>query len=284
MPKFKAGDSLIVTTPSSDRRNYSICNDEIETHRYLIAVKNAATSRGGSRSMHESASPGTELSAELACGGLSLASGHHHLLVAGGIGITPMLSLAQKLAREGDGKFDLLYIASSRDEAAYADVLETAEFRDRVTLHFSSEHGGRRYDLRPWLRDNGGGRHLYYCGPPSMMEALRLMSIHWPREMVHFESFGRTCANRVGDEPFRIRQSTTGRLFHVGKDQSILDALREGGLEPAAGCESGTCGKCRLLLIFGEVDHRDAHLAPEERLFAIMPCVSRGVDVIELEF
>jgi phthalate 4,5-dioxygenase reductase subunit len=285
LSRITAGGSLIVQTPSGELRNYSICNDDTERHRYVIAVKREAVSRGGSQSMHEAAIEGTALSVEVARTGLWLAKGHRHLLLAGGIGITTMLSLARRLSRGQDGDFHLIYLARSRREAAYADVVLGPAFGGRSTCHFSTEHDGRRFDLGPWLEDNSDGSHLYYCGPTGMMDAVRLGSIHWPRSRVHAEQFRKDEVGALDNEPFEVRQAATGRVFQVREDQTILDALRAMGMKPAASCESGTCGRCLMPLISGKVDHRDVYLDGEGRASSILPCVSRGSGgVIELDF
>ena len=285
LPAIVAGSSLIVQTPSGERRNYSICGDDRETRRYVIAVKREAESRGGSRSMHDGALEGTVLSVEIARTGIRIVEGPRHLLIAGGIGITSMLGLAHRLLRGRDGEFQLIYLARSLSEAAYADVIRSRDFARHAICHFSAENGGRRFDLRPWLRDNGTGTHLYYCGPDGMMDAVRLGSIHWPRSHVHAEQFKSAGLGGVDNEAFEIRQAKTGRTFRVREDQTILDALREAGFKPAASCESGTCGTCRMPMVAGVADHRDVYLNPEERASAIMPCVSRNFgSVIELDF
>ncbi|SEG66705.1 phthalate 4,5-dioxygenase, reductase subunit [Methylobacterium sp. 190mf] len=283
LPEFEAGSSLIVQTPSSERRNYSLCNDDRERHRYVIAVKREPTSRGGSQSMHDEAHERVVLEVELAQNGLRLGHGRRHLLVAGGIGITPMMSLIRRLTKDSLNEFRLLYLARSQAEAAYAEDLGRMELGGALTCHFSSEHGGRRFDIRPMLKDNGTGTHLYCCGPDQLMRSIGLNSIHWPRSHVHFERFGSLPKTRAGDQAFSVRQVSTGRIFHVGEDETILDSLRRADLKPDASCESGTCGKCRMTLVAGEADHRDMYLAPEDRLSSIMPCVSRAAGGAELE-
>lgn len=283
LPEFEAGSSLIVQTPSSERRNYSLCNDDRERHRYVIAVRRETTSRGGSQSMHDEAHEGIALEVELAQNGLRLGHGRRHLLIAGGIGITPMMSLIRRLTKDPLNEFRLLYLARSQADAAYAEDLTRMDLGHALTFHFSSEHGGGHFDIRPMLKDNDTASHLYCCGPDQLMRSVELCSIHWPRSYVHFERFGSVSKTRAGDEAFSVRQVSTGRVFHVGQDETILDALRRADLKPDASCESGTCGKCRMTLVAGEADHRDMYLAPEDRLSSIMPCVSRAVGGADLE-
>lgn len=236
--------------------------------------------------MHDEAMPGTVISGELARKGLHLGPGQRHLLIAGGIGITPILSLVRALVCRQDDSFRVFYLARSRFEAAYANELLAIAGKARATLHFSEEHKGARLDLRPLLRDNGTGEHLYYCGPSALMRQLGQMSIHWPRSRVHFEEFSPAPRAAGANEAFWVKQSSTGQVFRVAEDQSILDALRAAGKRPAASCESGTCGKCRMGLVSGEADHRDMYLTPEERESALMPCVSRAAEdaTLELDF
>lgn len=284
LPAFEAGMHLQVQTPAGKMRCYSICNDDTERFRYVICVKRESSGRGGSRSMHAEARAQTGLVASLADNGLPLVEARRYLLIAGGIGITPILSLFRRLRRSGHPDYHLIYTAMSTAQMAYHDELGSPELRDRVTLHCDREQGGRYFDFWPLLR-RPDQTHVYYCGPAPMMEALRLMTIHWPRRAVHCESFSGGASQAGSDRPFSVRQASTGRVFDIAAQQTILEALRKQGLKPASSCESGICGTCRMRVISGEVDHRDMVLSAEERLTFMMPCVSRAAGaMLELDF
>lgn len=268
-------------------RQYSLCGAQSDTSRYLIAVKREATSRGGSSSMVETLKPGDTLEIGAPVNQFPLDDrARSFLLIAGGIGITPMLAMALALAEEGSRRFRLVYLTRDNESTAFLDQLTSPELKASVTLHQDGGNPDRAFDLWPLLEKPGSvsGQHVYCCGPSGLMEAVRDMTGHWPSGAVHFESFGVDTAPRADDRAFRVACRRSGVEFEVPVGRSILEVARAQGITVPSSCESGTCGSCRTELLAGEADHRDLVLLPEEQASQIMVCVSRArSERLELE-
>lgn len=280
LPPFTAGAHLRVKTPAGDQRHYSLCNDPAERDRYCIAVKREAAGRGGSRSLVDGVHAGDLLEVcapqnqfELDPRARSL------LLVAGGIGLTPLMAMTRALRAEGTRRFRLVVL--TRDEAStpFLDELRSPEFAPHVTLHHDGGDPARSLDLWPLLEKPGSatGVHVYCCGPKPLMDAVRDMTGHWSSAAVHFESFGADTAPRAEDTAFEVQLARSGHCLTVPPGRTLLQTLREQGLEVPSSCESGTCGSCRTGLLGGEADHRDLVLLDEQKSSQIMVCVSRAL-------
>ena len=196
------------------------------------------------------------------------------ILVAGGIGITPIRSMIRHLRNTSDRPWKLYYLCRDAASTPYADELADPALRGKVLLHHDRGDPAQSYDLWPVL-EKPKGAHLYCCGPKGLMDAVRDMTGHWSSSAVHFEDFAvRNVARGEDDKPFVVRFQ--GESIEVAADESILHALRAAGHRIPSSCESGTCGSCRMKLVGGEADHRDLVLTDEERLTNIMVCVSRA--------
>ena len=277
LPAFAPGAHLLVQAPTGATRRYSLCNPPSESSHYLIAVKREAAGRGGSLSIVDRIEVGDRLYASLPRNEFELkATAPSFLLIAGGIGITPIRSMVHHLAQAAGKPFKLLYLTRQRDMTAFADELAHAPFRDQVVIHHDYGDPGRAFDLWPLL-EKPRGVHLYCCGPRSLLEAVRDMTGHWPTSAVHFEDFGEAQPAPVGrDTAFTVRIGAGGPPIEVPAHLSILEALRAHGHRLPSSCESGTCGTCRMKLLAGDPDHRDLVLTDAERRHAIMICVSRA--------
>jgi phthalate 4,5-dioxygenase reductase subunit len=274
---FTPGAHLEVRVPCGVVRTYSLCNDAAERDRYVIAVKHEPVGRGGSASLVAEARPGTRLAASPPRNNFELdARARNVLFIAGGIGITPIMPMLLQLDSNGQARCKLVYCTRSPEVTAFRDELLAPRFHGRVAIHHDGGDPARAFDLWPLL-DRPAGRHLYCCGPRSMMEAVRDMTGHWPSSAVHFESFVDGAAtHKTSDHGFRVRLARSGVVVEVPADRSILEALRAAGHEVASSCESGTCGTCRTRLLGGDPDHRDLVLTDAERADHIMLCVSRA--------
>lgn len=272
---FTSGSHVIVRTPSGDERKYSLSNDPAERDRYVIAVKREANGRGGSLSMADGLHVGDTLSVSEPHDDFPLVpSSAGYVLIAGGIGITPIISMARHLLSEGRGNFRLYYLTRDAASTAFLEDLRAPEFTGKVVVHHDGGDPAQGYDLWPILEKPRG--HVYCCGPRGLMDAVRDMTGHWSSSAVHFEAFVDGSQPQPNDEPFTVRIAKTGETIDVPVGTSILEALRKAGHAVPYSCESGSCGSCRTQLVSGDVEHRDFVLTPDEYATNIMVCVSRG--------
>jgi phthalate 4,5-dioxygenase reductase subunit len=277
LPPFTPGAHIGVVAPNGSSRKYSLANDCTERDRYVIAVKREGAGRGGSASLVDDARVGTTLACSTPRNDFPLdAKARRYLFVAGGIGITPILSMVREIARTGDKPYRLYYLTRSAEDTAFADALAAPEYAGHVVVHHDHGDPGRSFDLWP-LFERPSPAHVYCCGPRELLQAVRDMTGHWPMSAIHFESFADAATLAAPeDRPFRVRLARSGDVVEVGADQSILEALRTHGLDVPSSCESGTCGTCRTRLLEGVAEHRDLVLAPSEHADTIMVCVSRS--------
>jgi phthalate 4,5-dioxygenase reductase subunit len=238
-------------------------------------VKREADGGGGSRSLVDDTKPGDTLEVSAPRNDFALAAAPSYVLIAGGIGITPILSMARHLVSTGGAPFRLYYLGRSPEVMAFRDVLSGSEFRGRVVMHCDGGDPDRTFDLWPVL-ERPKGAHVYCCGPRGLMQAVRDMTGHWSSAAVHFEDFGAGNAAQPEDTAFQVRLARTGTTVDVPVGCSILEALRGHGVDIASSCESGSCGTCEVRLLEGEADHRDLVLAEHEKSRLIMVCVSRA--------
>lgn len=267
------GAHIAVETPSGAWRQYSLVTPSDEPDVYRIAIKREEDGRGGSDSIHAGWALGNTVMIKPPENNFVLRDAPKYLLIAGGIGITPIYAMAQVLAARG-AELRLIYCTRSREEAAYAEALE-ALLSDRLTLHHDGGDPARLYDFWNHFAEPQD-THVYCCGPGPLMEEIRAISGHWPEGRVHFEDFAGVEAVRDDDRSFEVTLHKSGTTVDVAADQTILEALRAAGHSVVSSCESGTCGTCKCGLIRGEVEHRDIVLMEEEKQDHIMICVSRA--------
>ncbi|HWH83172.1 MAG TPA: ferredoxin reductase, partial [Burkholderiaceae bacterium] len=227
LPAFSAGSHVDVHLPGGLVRQYSLCNDPSETHRYTIAVLRDPASRGGSSAMHDAVNEGDTLTISAPKNHFTLAhDAKTSLLLAGGIGITPILCMAERLAALG-AEFTLHYGARARDRMAFIDRVQRSHFADKVALHFDDGAADQRLDIDAVLAGAKAGTHLYVCGPKGFMDAV-LNAAHtqgWPEARLHWEFFAADAAPRGGDRPFEVQIASSGRVIAVPADQTIVQAL-----------------------------------------------------------
>ena len=276
LAEFSAGAHITIQVPNGLLRKYSLCNDPAERDRYLVAVKREANSRGGSANLIDHVKAGDELMVAPPVNDFGLPPrAQEFLFIAGGIGITPFMAMIRQLRTEGK-RFRLFYCARSPETTAFLDDLSAPEFKDQVTIHYDGGDPSRSLDLRPILQERKNREHLYCCGPRPLMEAVRHMTDHWSSTAVHFEAFSDAETHKPTDKPFKVKLARSGAVIEVPTTKTILEALREHGLDVPSSCETGTCGTCRTKMLAGVSDHRDLVLAEHERADTIMICVSRA--------
>ena len=188
-------------------------------------------------------------------------SARKHVLIAGGIGITPILSMAKHLELSGSS-FQIHYAARSRGEAAFADFLARAPFKDKVKFYFDDEQ--QRMELDSILSNYADGTTVYCCGPPGLMNAVTSKSGHWPAGSVRLDSF-EPVDGSTNDQPFKVKIASTGQTFDIPSGKSILAVLRDHGVCVGSQCEQGVCGACLTPVVEGLPDHRDRVLSESEK-------------------
>ncbi len=284
LPAWGPGSHVAVRVPSGAMRNYSLCNDPRERDRYVVAVKREEGGRGGSVSLIDGVKAGDTVEVAPPRNLFELVtSAPSYVFVAGGIGITPILSMIRYLRAAGNAPFHLYYLTRSASGTAF--LPELAEFQDRVTVHHDNGDPGQAFDLWPVFEEPGKA-YIYCCGPRPLMDAVRDMTGHWPESAVHFEDFGSDLVRpRADDVPFIIQLGRGGPKLEVPVGTTILETIRAHGRKTPSSCESGTCGTCRTTVLDGEPDHRDLVLSEAEKKAAMMICVSRaksGLLVLDL--
>jgi len=277
LPAFTAGAYLSVQVPSGALRKYSLCNDPAERDRYVIAVKREEQGAGGSLSLVDGVKAGDTLLASEPRNDFALhRRANNFLFIAGGIGITPILSMVRHLQSTGLGRFRLYYLTRDPESTAFLDELSATEFHGKVRIHHDRGDPANAFDLWPLL-ERPSGAHVYCCGPRALMDSVRDMSGHWPGGSVHFESFGASAELNRRNTPFSVRLAKSSLTLAVAADSTILETVRAAGVHVPSSCESGTCGSCKTVLIAGVAEHRDLVLADAERGSRIMVCCARAV-------
>jgi phthalate 4,5-dioxygenase reductase subunit len=276
LPEFSAGAHITVRVPNGLLRKYSLCNDPAERDRYQIAVKREANGRGGSCSLVDDVKAGVVLPVSAPINDFKLPPrAQDFLFIAGGIGITPIMAMIRQVQAENK-RFRLFYCVRSPETTAFMAELSALEFAGKVVIHHDQGDPANSLDLQPILAERRNREHLYCCGPRPLMEAVRAMTDHWSSTAVHFEAFSEAETHKAGDKPFRVRLARSGKVLEVPVTKTVLEVLRENGLEVPSSCETGTCGTCRTKMLAGEADHRDLVLVEHERADHIMICVSRA--------
>jgi vanillate O-demethylase ferredoxin subunit len=280
LPAFTAGAHIDLHLPGGLIRQYSLCNPPGDTGVYRIAVLRDPASRGGSRAVHDAMTVGTELSISTPRNHFELApSAPHHLLLAGGIGITPLWAMAEQLAQSG-GSFTLHHCTRSRERTPFVEILAASAYADRVQHHFDDGEAAQKLDIAATLAQAPAGTHLYVCGPQGFMDAVLNAgrAAGWPEERLHREYFAAAPVDRTDDGSFELELASSGRVIPVRADQSALAALLAAGLDIPMSCEQGVCGTCLTGVKAGTPDHRDQYLTDEEQAAndQFLPCCSRS--------
>lgn len=274
LPAGAPGAHVDLRMPDGKIRQYSLIGDPEDRTQYKIAVKREDDGRGGSRWVHEKLKVGSEAHVSAPRNNFGLSpEAQRHVLVAGGIGVTPFLAMVQEL-RASSQDFTLHY-SSRQPVPPFSDFLKDL-CGDSVSIYATSDPQAPRFDAKTAFETVEEGTHIYCCGPASLIDAVKLASKHWPAEQVHFEVFQPAIDENFKPEPFDIRIASTDAVLHVPADRSALDVLREEGFVLPSSCELGVCGTCKCTYRDGIVIHRDQVLSTAERQDQMMLCVSRA--------
>ncbi|CAM3374751.1 cytochrome P450/oxidoreductase [Halomonas lysinitropha] len=276
LPAWTPGSHLDVLLPSGEARKYSLCGPA-DSGDWRIAVLREEGGRGGSRWMHEAVHEGVELRVRGPKNHFRLdESAGHHVLIAGGIGITPIIAMADRLKQLGKS-YELHYAGRSRGSMAFVERLE----RDHgEVLHRYPGDQGRRLELDTLLAEPGDGTLLYACGPERLLAALEAGTTHWREGSLHVEHFSAEGAllDPAKEHAFEVELADSELTVEVPSDRTLMQALRAAGLDVPSDCEEGLCGTCQVEVVEGEIDHRDKVLTPSERESndRVMTCCSRA--------
>ena len=247
--------------PNGITRQYSLCNDPQETHRYQIGVLRDAASRGGSAAVHDLVKDGDVLTISAPRNHFGLApEAQKHLLLAGGIGVH--------------------YATRAPERTAFRQRIAASAFASRVQFHYDNGDAMQKLDLQKLLGQPQAGTHLYVCGPKGFMDAVlgTARAAGWPETQIHYEFFGAEVAKSDSDASFEIKLASSGRIVMVSKDQTVVQALAAAGVDIMISCEQGVCGTCLTRVLEGVPDHKDSYLTPEEQAAndQFTPCCSRS--------
>lgn len=275
---FTAGAHLEVVTPGGLVRHYSLVNGPAERAHYVIGVKREAASRGGSRAMCDDLQVGDTLSAGRPVNRFGLQDSAHSVLIAGGIGITPLLAMAQQLQAAGRS-FVLHYFVRGPEHVAFAERVQS--LGGAVQLHTGLDVQGTADTLQKLLAADTAGKRLYVCGPGAMMDLVlqTARTLGWPEDQLHREYFANHQAlDRSDNTAFDVVLQRSGKTLHVPAGRTIVQVVREAGVSVNTVCEQGACGTCETAVLEGEPDHRDVYLSADERRSqrCTMVCVSRA--------
>lgn len=274
LPRGAPGAHVDVRLPDGRTRQYSLCGDPDDLSLYRIAIKREEDGRGASKWLHDNFEVGGTAFVSTPRNNFpASAAATYHVLVAGGIGVTPFLAYVHDfLGRRQD--FRLHYCARSGN-APLIDELRARCGPDRLTTYFPGA-GDQRFDAERTFAEVREGAHVYCCGPERLIEGVRAATRHWPQDQIHFEVFRPTPDASFVAEPFDITLASSGETLRVPADKSALEVLRAHGLALPSSCELGVCGSCECGYRDGIVLHRDSVLSTTARQDRMMLCVSRA--------
>lgn len=279
LPAFTPGSHVDLHLPCGLIRQYSLCNDSTEKNRYVIAVQREEKSRGGSDYLLERVRPDDELLISAPRNNFPLVRDSRRVrLVAGGIGITPIMPMVSECQRRNI-EFHLYYCVHARQRAAFLDVLQPLMEIGRASLHVSDE--GRRLDLGSLFGQPSTEEHVYYCGPSGLMDQMAEVTASWPDGLVHSERFDLSDAAEAAlksdsDQAFEVQLLSSGKAYTIGPKETIVEVLRRDGVHVDTSCEQGYCGTCMTRYVGGVPDHRDSVLDDGNRKHYLMICCSRA--------
>jgi reductive dehalogenase len=275
LPPFEAGAHIDIIVAPEYIRQFSLASDPAERGRYLVGVLREDAGRGASIKIHQMLKPGVPVVISRPRNHFPVVrDGKRHLLLAGGIGVTPLIAMCHEL-HKANAEFTLYYKARTRAQAAFIPELRMVAWADRVHFHFSDE---RRLNVADVLGSFQPGDHLYTCGPSAFMESVYAAALAngWSEDALHREYFSVPEGSQYENHPFLLELQHSGRRIAVPSDKTATQMLKEAGIHVDVKCSDGLCGVCALPYLAGEVEHRDYVLSKEQRKSKITLCCSRA--------
>ena len=267
LPEFTAGSHIDVHINDELVRQYSLCNAPSERHRYLLGILREVESTGGSVAMHDQVNVGDVLTISQPRNSFHLLEdASYSLLLAGGIGITPILCMAQRLS-EIERDFDLHYCTRTVARTAFRDLLVHSSFSARVHFHHDDGDKAQLLDIPGLLASRPDDANLYVCGPKGFMDiVIETAEKSWPADSIHREYFSADpMAGHEDDETFVVKIASNGAEFVVLPDKTIVEVLKENDIHVPVSCEQGICGTCLVGVLDGIPEHRDYFQTDEEQ-------------------
>lgn len=279
LPRFTAGAHIDLLLPGGLIRSYSLCNSQAEPDRYVVAVRRQDNGKGGSLAVHKALRTGAEILIHPPRNNFPLVpDAEHSVLIAGGIGVTPIMSMILQLEALGRS-WELHYSSTSRQRAAFLDSLAVFERAKpgRVHFHFDDEHKGAVLDIAACLRGAPAQAHFYCCGPTPMLAAFKAQTEKLPDSHIHIEHFSSDVVH-TKDGTFEVEFRRLGKIVTIAEGQTILEAAIELGCDVPYSCQEGVCGSCEVTVLEGIPDHQDEVLSRQEREAntKMMICCSRS--------
>ncbi len=277
LPKVEAGAHIDVHLPNGMVRQYSLCQNPNDEGKFRLGILRDPESRGGSVSAFDEIKDGMQIQVSEPKNLFPLLKAKHSVLIGGGIGITPLITMAYQLAHEGTS-FELHYCGASPEKCAFVDEIKNGELAKHTTFHFKSEGASHRAFFESAIKDIDLESHIYTCGPVGFMDwVINLATTHdFPEQQIHKEYF-QVETDTSGDS-FEVVAERSGKIIMVEAGETILQALAKEGIEIEMSCEQGVCGTCMCDVIEGEPDHRDVYFTDEEKASneQILVCCSRS--------
>ncbi|MDX8276360.1 PDR/VanB family oxidoreductase [Acinetobacter pittii] len=277
LPKVEAGAHIDVHLPNGMVRQYSLCQNPNDEGKFRLGILRDPESRGGSISAFDEIKDGMQIQVSEPKNLFPLLKAKHSVLIGGGIGITPLITMAYQLAHEG-ASFELHYCGASPQNCAFVDEIKNGELAKYTTFHFKSEGASHRAFFESAIKDIDSESHIYTCGPVGFMDwVINLATTHdFPEQQIHKEYF-QVETDTSGDS-FEVVAERSGKIIMVEAGETILQALAKEGIDIEMSCEQGVCGTCMCDVIEGEPDHRDVYFTDEEKASneQILVCCSRS--------
>lgn len=278
LPPYEPGAHIDLKLPNGLIRQYSLCGRQDGSQVYELGILLEPDGRGGSRHIHEHIATGDRLEISAPRNLFALVPEKSALLFAGGIGITPIIAMADHLCRQGVA-YDLHYCARTAARIAFRERIAQSHNAERIRYHYD-DVPDTRLDMAGLLAEADAGAHIYVCGPNGFMDFVlgAAREAGWPEEQLHFERFSSVVEQADGDA-FEIEIVGTGQVIPVPSGQSAAAALAAAGIAVPLSCEQGICGTCLTSVVSGLPDHRDMYLSPAERVAndCFTPCCSRAL-------
>lgn len=279
LPAFSAGSHLQFELPGGLKRAYSLCNAPNEGDIYQIAVQLEPASRGGSLAVHKEIHVGDVITASLPQNLFPLdETVCHSILIAGGIGITPLISMAKRLESISKS-WELHYATRTVERCAFKSEIESGFMANHTQLYFD-QGGGPKLDFDELFQKKTNTSHVYVCGPSGFIDLVltKAKDMGWTSDQLHYERFGSNPLESKTDRAFKVVLARSGMTLEVPVDRSVMHVVLDAGIDLPVSCEQGICGTCITDVISGRPDHRDQCLDDSLRMTSFTPCCSRSLD------